>query len=406
MHGMEASNGSTHLRAEGELHPDMNRRAEPPFGQGRADGTRPSFSHGFKVQELTSSGEAASRTGWLAPVLAGSAAALGAMALYTNARTRDAEHQYPPIGRFMTVDGVRLHYVERGQGEPLVLIHGSGTMIQDFTISGIVDRLAERYRVIVFDRPGYGYSERPRRLWTPQAHAHLFSKAFARLGIEGAVVLGHSWASLIAVSLALEYPLLVRGLVLASGYYYPTVRADTFLFSPPAIPVIGDVMRHTISPVVARLMLPRLIGKMFEPAPVPEHFDRLMPKELMLRPSQLRAGAEDAALMIPAAMRLQERYRELEAPVVIITGADDQIADVGRQSERLHHELTGSELMTLPGVGHMIHHLAPDEVIEAIDRAAHRSSEGTKADAKSAQHRPSQREAATRNEAAASEALP
>jgi pimeloyl-ACP methyl ester carboxylesterase len=166
----------------------------------------------------------------------------------------------------------------------------------------------------------------------------------------------------------------VRSLVLASGYYFPTVRADTFLFSPPAIPVIGDVMRHTISPLAGRLMLPGLIRKMFDPAPVTERFDELMPKEMMLRPSQLRASSEDAALMIPAAADLQHRYRELKVPVVIVTGADDQIADVGRQSERLHHELPGSELMSIPGLGHMIHHLAPDEVIEAIDRAAYRSS--------------------------------
>jgi pimeloyl-ACP methyl ester carboxylesterase len=308
------------------------------------------------------------------PALLGGAAVLGAAAFYNNKRARDAEQDHPPIGRFMTVDGVRLHYLERGQGDPLVLLHGAGTMIEDFVVSGIVDRLAERYRVILFDRPGYGYSERPRKVWTPQAHARLFSKAFARLGVENAIVLGHSWASLIAVSLALEFPLAVRGLVLASGYYYPTLRADTFLFSPPAIPVLGDVMRHTISPLAARLMLPRLIDKMFEPAPVTERFDRLMPKELMLRPSQLRAGAEDAALMIPAAANLQHRYRELKVPVVIITGADDQVADVSRQSERLHHELPGSDLMTLPGLGHMIHHLAPDDVIDAIDRAAERSS--------------------------------
>ena len=178
--------------------------------------------------------------GWLAPVLLGSAAALGGAVIYNRWQARDAERQYPPIGRFLDVDGVRLHYIERGQGDPLVLIHGNGTMIQDFTVSGLVDRLADRYRVIVIDRPGYGYSSRPRQLWTPYAHARLFREALAQLGVEQAVVYGHSWGTLVAMALALEFPSLVRGLVLGSGYYYPTLRADTFLFSPPAIPVIGD----------------------------------------------------------------------------------------------------------------------------------------------------------------------
>ena len=310
---------------------------------------------------------------WLVPTLLGSAAALGAAALYTWKQTQDAEKRYPPIGRFLEVDGVRLHYIERGRGDPLVLIHGNGTMIQDFTVSGLVDRLAERHRVIVIDRPGYGYSTRPRQLWTPRAHARLFRKALERLGVERATIFGHSWGTLVAVALALEFPSLVRSLVLGSGYYYPTLRADTFLLSPPAIPVVGDAMRYTISPVVGRAMLPGMIKGMFQPAAVPERFDRLFPKALMLRPLQLRAAAEDAALMTPSVMELEQHYRELKVPVTIITGADDQIADVSRQSARLHRELPGSEFIKLPGLGHMIHHLDPDAVANAIDRTALRS---------------------------------
>ena len=313
------------------------------------------------------------RRSWLAPALVGAAAALGASALYAASKTREAEQRYPPVGQFMTVDGVRLHYFEQGQGDPLVLIHGNGTMIQDFLVSGIVDELAKRHRVIIIDRPGYGYSERPRALWTPRAHATFYQTALERLGVSQAVVLGHSWGSLVAVALALQAPQLVRSLVLASGYYYPTLRADVFLFSPPAIPVIGDVMRYTVSPVIGRLILPGLIKAMFAPADVPERFDRLMPKELMLRPAQLRAAAEDAALMTPVTVELQQHYRELTLPVVIIAGADDQIADVGRQSERLHHELQGSEFIAIPGQGHMIHHLAPKHVIRAIERAFKRA---------------------------------
>ncbi|GJD52980.1 Haloalkane dehalogenase 2 [Methylobacterium crusticola] len=309
---------------------------------------------------------------WLAPALLGSAAALGASALHAVARTREAERREPPVGRFMTVDGVRLHYLERGRGEPLLLIHGNGTMIQDFLVSGIVDELAERYRVILIDRPGYGYSERPRGVWTPRAHATLFQKALQQLGVTQAVVLGHSWGSLVAVALALQAPGLVRSLVLASGYYYPTLRADVLLFSPPAIPVLGDVLRYTVSPLVGRLMLPGLIRTMFAPAPVPERFDRQFPKDLMLRPSQLRASAEDAALMTPVTVELQEHYRDLALPVVIIAGADDQVADVGRQSERLHGELPQSTLVVVPGMGHMIHHLAPAAVVAAVDQAARR----------------------------------
>ncbi|MGO4527274.1 alpha/beta fold hydrolase [Microvirga sp. 2MCAF35] len=304
---------------------------------------------------------------WLVPALLSAATGLGAAALYNVRQTRATERRYPPIGHFLDVDGVRLHYIERGQGDPLVLIHGNGTMIQDFTVSGLIDRLVGRYRVIVIDRPGYGYSSRPRQLWTPRAQARLFQRALVQLGVEQTVVYGHSWGTLVALALAMEFPSLVRGLVLGSGYYYPTLRADTFLLSPPAIPVIGDGMRYTISPLIARAILPGMIRRMFQPAAVPARFDRLFPKALMLRPSQLRAAAEDAALMTPSVMELKKHYRELMMPVAIVAGTDDQIVDVGRQSERLHGELPDGELILLPGLGHMVHHMDPDAVAKAID---------------------------------------
>jgi pimeloyl-ACP methyl ester carboxylesterase len=312
---------------------------------------------------------------WLLATLLVMVAALGVAAIYAVIQARAAERKTPPAGRFLDVDGVRLHYIEQGQGDPVVLIHGNGTLIQDFTVSGLVDELSKRHRVIVFDRPGFGYSTRPRsRIWTPMAQAELLMKALDQLAVERPVVLGHSWGTLVAVALGLQFPSRVRGLVLASGYYFPTARWDVPVLSPPAIPVIGDVMRYTVSPLLGRLLLPGIIRRLFEPAPVPERFNRLFPKEMMLRPSQLRASAADTALMVPAATELQSRYRELKSPVMIVTGADDKIADVGRQSERLHKELSGSKFIALPGLGHMVHHLAPDQVIKAVEQTARRSN--------------------------------
>jgi len=97
-------------------------------------------------------------------------------------------------------------------------------LIQDFECSGLVDLVAKDCRVIVFDRPGFGHSERPRSVvWTPDAQAELIKLALEQLGVSNAIILGHSWGASVAVSVALKYPSLVRGLVLASGYYYPTL---------------------------------------------------------------------------------------------------------------------------------------------------------------------------------------
>jgi len=140
-----------------------------------------------------------------AAVLAVGIAMAGA-AVFVRQRTRAIERANPPMGQFIEVDGVRLHYIERGQGQPLVLLHGNGTMVQDFDISGLIDLASEQYRVIAFDRPGFGYSERPRtRIWSPEAQAELLHKALQRLGVSNAVVLGHSWGTLVALALALKY---------------------------------------------------------------------------------------------------------------------------------------------------------------------------------------------------------
>jgi pimeloyl-ACP methyl ester carboxylesterase len=208
------------------------------------------------------------------PPLPAAGAALGlalAASAFANHRlARRAERRNPPLGRFLESDGVRLHLLERGAGTPLVLLHGNGGMIQDFLSSGLFDQAAGRFRVLAFDRPGYGYSERPRgRLWTPEAQADLLAGALRGLGAERAVVLGHSWGAQVAVALALRHPDLVGSLVLEAGYFYPSARLDFVPLSLPAVPVLGDLLLHTVSPLLSRLLWPRLMRKIFGPQPVP-----------------------------------------------------------------------------------------------------------------------------------------
>ena len=136
----------------------------------------------------------------------------------------------------MTTGGVRLHYVERGQGRPVVFLHGNGMMVEDMVISGVLRAAAEKsYRGIAIDRPGFGHSDRPRgSAWTAAAQAALLPRAFERLGIERPIVVGHSLGTMVALALALNHPHQVSGLVLASGYYFPTARAAVIRVAPEA----------------------------------------------------------------------------------------------------------------------------------------------------------------------------
>jgi pimeloyl-ACP methyl ester carboxylesterase len=307
------------------------------------------------------------------PYMAAAAVTVGAlaiMALVNHRLARKAESDNPATGRFLEVNGVRLHYVERGSGAPLVLLHGNGSMIQDFESSGLVDLAAKNYRVIVFDRPGFGHSDRPRNVvWNPAAQAELINSALQRLDISHAIVCGHSWGASVAIALALKYPKLVQGLVLASGYYYPTLRPDVVALSAPAVPVVGDLLGHTIAPIVSRIIWPLLMAKIFGPRSPPKKFEGF-PKEMALRPSQILASAAESALMIPDADEFQDRYANLKMPVSIIAGEEDRIIDIDEQSLRLHGDIVQSKFYRVPGVGHMVHQTAMASVMSAITQAS------------------------------------
>jgi len=292
-----------------------------------------------------------------------------ASALLNRWLAKRAERRHPPLGRFVTIEGVRLHYVERGTGTPLVLLHGNGSMIEDFQSSGLIDLAAEKYRVIAFDRPGFGHSDRPRNtVWTPEAQADLIAEALKRIGVSRAIVLGHSWGTLVALALAAKHPEQIQALVLASGYYYPNARADAVILSPAAMPVIGDLLSHTVSPFLGRLMWPLLLRKIFGPSPVPSKFDGF-PEEMAVRPSQLRAAAVESSLMSPAVRGLRNAYGQLKMPVVIVAGAEDQFVE-SEQSTKLHRDIPGSILRFIPATGHTVHQTATAEIMSAIDTAA------------------------------------
>ena len=305
-------------------------------------------------------------------IAAGVVMAAAGAALLNHWLARKAERRNPPRGRFIEVQGVRLHYVERGTGPPLVLLHGNGSMIEDFQSSGLIELAARKYRVIAFDRPGFGHSERPRHItWTPEAQASLIAAALEKIEVPSAIILGHSWGTLVALALGMNYPQQVKALVLASGYYYPTARADVVILSPPAIPVLGDLLSHTVSPLISRLMWPLLLKKIFGPAPVPKKFEGF-PEEMAVRPSQIRASAAESALMIPAASRLHNEYSELQMPVAIVAGAEDRLIE-SEQAWRLNDEIRQSSLRRVPGSGHMVHQTATAEIMSVIEMVTDQS---------------------------------
>jgi len=297
---------------------------------------------------------------------------LAALVLANVALEFVARWRNPPIGEFLDIDGVRLHFIMRGDPDapPLVMFHGNGALLQDLTISGLVDAASKKFRVICFDRPGFGHSSRPRTfIWSPERQAELFAAALTRLGVERMLVLGHSWGTLVALAMAASRDgKRVKGLVLISGYYFPTWRFDVWFAGIAAIPVIGDALRYTISPISSWLGLPLFAKKTFAPRPVPESVKREYPRLMLIRPSQLRAVAEDSAFLLPSAAMLTMSYRRLKCPTAIIAGRDDEVID-SEQAVRLQKAMPHAAVTLVPEAGHMVHYFVTDQIVRIADVA-------------------------------------
>lgn len=283
-------------------------------------------------------------------------AVLGAAYLFVHVKTAAVEARHPPRGAFITVDGVRLHYLEQGSGPVVVLVHANGVTADDFAASGLLARLAAGHRVIAFDRPGFGYSARPATgAWTPEAQAALLHRALDALQAHQPIVVGHGWGALVALAMALDAPARVHALALLGGCYYPSLRPHAYLETLAALPVLGTLWRHTAAPLLGRLHWPAVATAAFAPAPVPERFGLRSPW-MALRPAQLLATAVDHGLTAPAVARLARRYHELAMPVTLVAGLGDQLTPVGKNSGRLQRELAHSDLSLQGGAGHMVHY--------------------------------------------------
>ena len=292
-------------------------------------------------------------------------AALGALTLRTLADVRRAETAFPPVGQFAEVDGVRLHYLAKGAGRPVVLLHGNPGFVQDFALgpSNVFDMLATQYRVIAVDRPGHGYSGRPSNAGTtPREQARLLHDFLRQLGVERPVLVGHSWGGGLAMIYAEQYPRDVAGLVLVAARGYPLPNRPDPLFTVNRLPVIGPLFRMTLLPTLGQRVLAQRIAEAYAPDSV--RADHLAAaRALWLRPSEAAATVWDAKNLQTALDSASHRYGEIAIPVVIVVGDRDQILD---ESRRLQSAIPGAELRVLPGTGHEIPHTRPGLLADAV----------------------------------------
>jgi pimeloyl-ACP methyl ester carboxylesterase len=279
-----------------------------------------------------------------------------------------AESAHPAAGRFVEVDGRRLHYVDEGDGPPIVLLHGAYGGLDDWRAT-ILPELARDHRVVALDRPGHGHSERgDGDVASPVAQGRVVRSFLQRIGVEQPVLVGFSWSGPLVLSMTLEHPDEVRACVTVNGATHPWPDPLETEYTLPAVPVVGDVFVELLVAPVGALMSGTASEKAFAPAPVAPEFES-SPVALSLRPRSYRAVAEDIRALRPCTRALSKRYGDLSMPVVVVVGDGDQVAWPGIHSYPLAETAPRGELIRVPDGGHQLPYSHPDVVIDAVRRA-------------------------------------
>lgn len=292
-----------------------------------------------------------------------------------------AEAAFPPEGRIVEVDGRRVHAVTRGTGPDLVLIHGASGNLRDMTF-GFMDRLADRYRVTAFDRPGLGYTDRAREGLggafssegeSPMEQARLLRAAAGELGIRRPIVLGHSYGGAVALAWALSDPEGTAAVVDVSGVAMPWPGGLDWQYRINGSALGGALLPPFVAAFPPERLVDAALVAIFAPNPVPEGYEEHLGVGLTLRRESLRANARQVGTLRPHVMEMSARYPTLDMPIEIVHGDADVIVPAEIHSVPLSRIAPGANLVVLPGVGHMPHHSAPEAVIAAVDRARERA---------------------------------
>ena len=300
--------------------------------------------------------------------------AAGAVISFIGARLIERAH--PRRGRLIDIGGLRQHVVELGadagaqQSAPIVLIHGAGCNLEDMRLA-LGERLAARRRVILIDRAGMGWSERRgRRGSSPAYQAAMLRDVLDELGVARAVVVGHSWGGALAASFALDHPRRVAGIVLLAPPLYPFNRSMTGLYTLFAAPVAGWLYAHTLALPLSLPFIGMAMGSAFLPQLPPRGYLKRTAALLLLRPATFLANARDVADLRAFLGKEAKRYGAIAVPTIVMTGSRDMVVAPRRHAMPFAEAVPTAKLVVLPGIGHMLHHMAADRVIAEIEEMA------------------------------------
>jgi haloalkane dehalogenase len=270
---------------------------------------------------------------------------------------------YPFESRWFDSARGRIHYVDEGDGPPILFCHGNPTW--SFLYRDIIVALRDRFRCIAPDYLGFGLSERPEGFgYKIDEHAKVVGEFVDHLGLDGYLSMGQDWGGPISMSVGVQRADRVRGIVLGNTWFWPTDVLATKIFS--------KVMS---SPPMQRAILRR---NFFVERLIPAGTARRPSAEVMahyrgVQPSpEARKGVAEMPKQLLAAHPLLDRLaREVPAklgtkPALLVWGMKDVAFRPGPAIPRMRGTFPDHVIVELPKAKHFIQEDAPDQIAAAI----------------------------------------
>lgn len=289
---------------------------------------------------------------------------LFALAVASRLSAQKAVLNYPPRGKFSS-RGV--HYDVTGEGAAVVLIHGSDGCLQDF--DPLIGELSGHYRVIVYDRPGHGYSPAPGyRPWRVSSQANELRLLLNELGIERVIVVGHSWGAAVALAFAQRFPKRTSCVLTLGGWMFAS-RPSTPLLYVPLIPLVGRLVSATLLLPSKRFLVLSSLREAFYPRSVDHEYRRLANALWQRYSWQTVHFAHENTSAMRELKRLARLYNRIEAHTEIMFGLCDRAVDAQVHSRKLTEYLRTFNIEELEKAGHELHRFYQHSVRSAIIRA-------------------------------------
>lgn len=295
-------------------------------------------------------------------------------AAITNFIAAAAKAAVPKIGKTTRVRGGEIHWVESGQGRPIVMIHGLGANLRNFTYA-LTGKLDDEFRVIALDRAGCGWSERDSAAQaTLPEQARMVAEFIEKEGLENPVVVGHSLGGAVALTLGLNHKEVVGSLALLCPATQP-IDETPEVFKGLDISSAGlrKFIATTISGPLGLLMEKKIFGVVFAPEPIAPDFFVKGGGKLGRSPGAFVSASEDMVYGRGSVDEVAGRESELTMPVGVLFAEADEILDPKLHGQKFA-SLSGANLKMLPNRGHMIPLTAPDDCAAFIREMAQKSA--------------------------------